>query len=405
MDTNIPKLDIHNESRREKFAKAANKHDTESCSDLSLKSLACQSIHPSSRVESCQKQITEYKECVAAQIERKKALRAARAAGNTVSLLSLFFFFVLISLPFTEGGPSASASASAALERARKGPVFEGNELKRNALHHACIEGSNPNSISHLLTSTNDHLMKEKDNFGYTPFFYAVTEGHLPLVIALFEAGADIHAVDKWHETPLHKAAARGQVDVAGFLIERGANVNALDKNGRGPLIMASGEGHVEIVQLLLTSGADPLKKASYKSTPLSVAKTDEVKAVIKAEIERREGVRNAEQASLRAQTVISDVGKPSENCDVTGRARHEDYNWENPSDEERKLAEERSNVLLEKNPPSLTYKVLKGDDGQYSLDNGGKGGSSTNNGVEVKSISEGGYETDPEEEDWENDL
>lgn len=393
----IPKIDIHNERRKERFNSAANKHDSETCSDLSLKSLACQSLHPSSRLESCQRQIQEYKTCIADQIERKRALAASKGSS-----LFLLFFLALLSFSSVDAAPSASASAEAARERARKGPVIEGNELKRNALHHACIEGVCPNSISHLLSSTNSHLLKEKDNYGYTPIFYAVTDGHLPLVIALFEAGADIHAEDKWHETPLHKASARGQTDVAAFLIERGANVNALDKNSRGPLIMASGEGHLEIVRLLVSAGADPLKRASYKSTPLSVAKTDEVKAVLQEEIDRREGVRNTEQANLRSQTVISDVGKPSDNCDVEGRSRHEDYEWEYPSDAERKLAEDRSNSLLEKNPPSLKYKVLKGDDGQYSVD----GGAGVGGGVTIKSVSDGGYESDPEDDDdWENDL
>jgi uncharacterized protein len=402
MEGGLPKIDLHNENKKNVFRTYVNKLDAASCEELSLRSLSCQSVHPASRQESCQKQIQEYKTCIAAQIERKRAAAAASRGSSTVSLLVLL---ALLTFTCIEAGPSASASAEAAQERARKGPVFEGNELKRNALHHACIEGVSPSSISHLLSSTNNHLMKEKDNFGYTPIFYAVTEGHLPLVMALYEAGADIHAEDKWRETPLHKASARGQTDVAAFLIERGANVNALDKNSRGPLIMASGEGHIEIVRLLVSAGADPLKRATYKSTPLSVAKTDEVKAVLQEEIDRREGVRNAEQATLRAQTVISDVGKPSDNCDVAGRSRHEDYDWEYPSDAERKLAEERSNSFVEKNPPSLKYKVLKGDDGHYSVD---KDGDVSGGGASIKSVTDGGYESDPEEEDddnWENDL
>ena len=123
----------------------------------------------------------------------------------------------------------------------------------------------------------------------------------MPVARALLAAGANHDAMDNWGERPLHKAAQRGRGAVVAALLATGANPNAMDKNMRGPLIEAASEGHVECVRLLLEAGAHESTKTTYESTPLSVAKGDEVKALLRAKAASRDADTAAEAARLRA--------------------------------------------------------------------------------------------------------
>ncbi|KAJ3027214.1 hypothetical protein HDV00_011346 [Rhizophlyctis rosea] len=84
--------------------------------------------------------------------------------------------------------------------------------------------------------------------------------GHLPAVEYLLSTGARTSWDD---EGCLRAACARGHIDVVKALVEAGANINEaeMDKDSHWlplpPLCLAAQEGHIEIVQYLLGAGAD----------------------------------------------------------------------------------------------------------------------------------------------------
>jgi ankyrin repeat protein len=78
-------------------------------------------------------------------------------------------------------------------------------------------------------------------------------------------------------------ASYGGHLDVVWALLEKGADVNARrNEDGVTPLIAASAQGHVDVVRALLEKGADVDAKGNDAITALSVAKDDEIKAALK---------------------------------------------------------------------------------------------------------------------------
>jgi RNA polymerase sigma factor (sigma-70 family) len=93
-----------------------------------------------------------------------------------------------------------------------------------------------------------------------TPLHLAAEKGHLDVVRALLEAGADVHARDEGdNATPLHWAAGEGHLEVIEQLIAAGALVNdPQDVHERGPLGWAISlhESRPEAARLLMAHGA-----------------------------------------------------------------------------------------------------------------------------------------------------
>eukprot|EP00968_Pinguiococcus_pyrenoidosus_P006892 scaffold455_cov160-Pinguiococcus_pyrenoidosus.AAC.3 len=111
------------------------------------------------------------------------------------------------------------------------------------------------------------------DNDGWTPLHISAQNGHREVVQALLERGADKEAVENSSgATALHIAAANGHLGVVQAFLDRGADKEAADKDGWTPLYFAAANGHLEVVQFLLDRGAD--KEAASKDgwTPLHIA-------------------------------------------------------------------------------------------------------------------------------------
>ena len=147
--------------------------------------------------------------------------------------------------------------------------------------------------------------VKDRDDFGSTPLFYAAGFATNPdVVVALIEAGADVNsrnlggntslcsllispdpdiitalikagananAKDYFKRTPLHYAAARNRnTYVFNVLIAAGADVNARDEDGATPLHWAAWKAtDPEVINLLIEAGADDNLKNFSGQTPL----------------------------------------------------------------------------------------------------------------------------------------
>jgi hypothetical protein len=66
--------------------------------------------------------------------------------------------------------------------------------------------------------------------------------------------------------------AARGHVEVVRALGELGADPNLADSDGTTPIFMAAQNGHLEVICALGELGADPNIANSYGTTPLDIA-------------------------------------------------------------------------------------------------------------------------------------
>ncbi len=103
----------------------------------------------------------------------------------------------------------------------------------------------------------------------------------------LIDAGANPELVGDEGRTALMQAVAKGIPETTKLLIDAKANVNAKDHFGITSLMIAASNGNSEIVRLLLDAKADVTAKAESgpmkQKTALDVAKTEEIKAMLKA--------------------------------------------------------------------------------------------------------------------------
>jgi ankyrin repeat protein len=102
-------------------------------------------------------------------------------------------------------------------------------------------------------------LLSARDKDGSTPLHCAAWKGHVAVVEALLDAGADVNdgnANTHWGTTPLHAAAHGNQKGVAAVLIARGASLKAKNLNGRTPLGETALHNAKAVTKLLEAAGA-----------------------------------------------------------------------------------------------------------------------------------------------------
>jgi ankyrin repeat protein len=103
---------------------------------------------------------------------------------------------------------------------------------------------------------------------------WATAEGHLDVMKALLDGGANANAISKTDVTALMFTARHGSIDAARLLLDRGANINAQSRivndsalgggisktqqGGATTLLRAVVRGHVPLAIFLLDRGADP---------------------------------------------------------------------------------------------------------------------------------------------------
>jgi cytohesin len=74
------------------------------------------------------------------------------------------------------------------------------------------------------------------------------------------DAGADVHAKNKYGATPLSVAVANGDKEIVELLIAKGADVNAKSKEGKTPLDRAINKETADLIRKHGAKTAEELK-------------------------------------------------------------------------------------------------------------------------------------------------
>lgn len=106
----------------------------------------------------------------------------------------------------------------------------------------------------------------------HSAILFAANNGHLDLLKALVDVGANIEDRSNNWKTPLNWAATWGHLSCVEYLVSAGANISSYDVKGITPLMAATQKGSIDIVEFLLDHGADPLTKNVFNGTALSIA-------------------------------------------------------------------------------------------------------------------------------------
>uniref|UniRef100_A0A3Q0T3L8 Ankyrin repeat domain 2 (stretch responsive muscle) n=1 Tax=Amphilophus citrinellus TaxID=61819 RepID=A0A3Q0T3L8_AMPCI len=143
------------------------------------------------------------------------------------------------------------------------------DELKRTALHRACLEGHSP-AVQMLLEKGAD--INLNDQLGSRAIHWACRGGNLTVIEVLKNHGADVNVRDKLHSTPLHVATRTGHAIIVEYLLSCGAKINSRDREGDTALHDAVRLNRHKIVKLLVVAGADTKIKnhVSFPSLILS---------------------------------------------------------------------------------------------------------------------------------------
>ena len=115
-------------------------------------------------------------------------------------------------------------------------------------------------------------LSVQGDGVNDSPLMMACSYGHVDVVCALMELGADVHYKDREAYTALHCAVGfykQEAVEMTQLLLGAGADVNAANASGRAPLHMV---WHATCVDLLVDAGADLEARDRLGMTPICVA-------------------------------------------------------------------------------------------------------------------------------------
>lgn len=107
--------------------------------------------------------------------------------------------------------------------------------------------------------------VNHRDQYGQTPLYYAVREGHYEIVQKLISYGADVNNEDMNGQSALFYSAREGHKAVCELLIKHGAQANKQDKRRQTPLHWAKKSGKHEVMELLLSHGAAPLKEPAVE--------------------------------------------------------------------------------------------------------------------------------------------
>jgi len=119
---------------------------------------------------------------------------------------------------------------------------------------------------------------------GWTPLMLAAASGHVAVVRALVENGADLETagagdVEIEGITPLMAAAMHGHTATLEYLLAKGARVDKRSRAGHTALFLAASRGKLDCVEVLVAKGASVSASAVAQSETEGHA---EVAAVLK---------------------------------------------------------------------------------------------------------------------------
>jgi DNA-binding HxlR family transcriptional regulator len=138
-------------------------------------------------------------------------------------------------------------------------------------------------NYEHIAQSNNteaaQNLTKKKAKSSRNTPLYLTEQSNSPEVShMLFEAGADMNALDNDERTALHIAAHSNNAKDTKFLIDAGTDINAKRIDGKTALQIAAKKHRPDVARILIDNGADKFKEARWDTALHDAAHSNNAK-------------------------------------------------------------------------------------------------------------------------------
>jgi len=115
-----------------------------------------------------------------------------------------------------------------------------------------------------------------KDDYGFTPLHFAISNNQPQKIKILLNMGANVNAKSHYGFTPIYHAVGKNSdLEIVDLLIGAGAKVNIKNRDGITPLHYAAW-GSADKIERLLKAGANPNARSKSGRTPYDMALENE---------------------------------------------------------------------------------------------------------------------------------
>ncbi|MCJ1405014.1 hypothetical protein MMC11_008240 [Xylographa trunciseda] len=205
--------------------------------------------------------------CVAALVDDVKMLAALLRAAEVLDISSP----AMVPGSFEVSTPLQAAAREGSL-RAAKMLIDHGADVNSGREPPVVISAKNGH-LEVLIALLQSGADANKTALYESPILnYAIKWGHT-MVQVLLEHGANVDAQENCNHRAIHRASIKGDPIILKMLLDHGANVNAKTRSNLTPLLLAVDAGHEPIVRLLLDHGADT--GVPFREMPASKYKSD----------------------------------------------------------------------------------------------------------------------------------
>lgn len=145
----------------------------------------------------------------------------------------------------------------------------------------SAVKANDLPQVQHLLAAGTP--VNQADGSGDWPLFMAAYLGHIEVLTALLEAGADVSVLDPGMQaTALHAAAYAGHAEACRLLIAHGVELNRQGPhNGYTALHDAVWQNNLAAATVLVQAGADGSIRSHQGLTPLAMAQAKQHQGLI----------------------------------------------------------------------------------------------------------------------------
>jgi ankyrin repeat protein len=165
--------------------------------------------------------------------------------------------------------------------------------------------------VNYLLSDKLNAMVDIRDLENHTPLMLAAgtnqeTPGHVSVVKALIDKGADVNATDDCDYSSLQLAVLNSNYDIAKVLLEARCDVDHKNQDEFTALHTACTQANKKMIQLLVDHSADITIKDARGKTPIELAKKARINLVDEKLSERTD----SEHATKEADNLVEEIQK-----------------------------------------------------------------------------------------------